>query len=205
MTDILTAIDQILEDLARLGEAVAAVRTKNVPSSIAQPIARTAARSYFESVRPELQALQNRAGLVEEIDFVLQSLLRLASAPREKNAYLGQISELTPYLLEAQVDIMKARGSSRLILSETERAILETLTKMLPGASASYEQSLRDIRQTGRVSWRGTASELREVLREVIDYLAPDDKVKGCQRFSTGAGTNDSNAKAESALHSASS
>lgn len=183
MTDILTALDQILRDLTRLGETVSAVRTKNVPSAIAQSIASSVARLYFESVRAELEAVQNRPGLVEEIDHVLQSILRLASAPREKHAYLGQISELTPYLLEAQVDIMKARGSARLVLSRTERAILETLTKMLPGASASYEQALRDILQGGRISWRGTAGELREVLREVIDHLAPDEKVIAASGF----------------------
>jgi hypothetical protein len=37
--------------------------------------------------------------------------------------------------------------------------------------------------QRRRVSWRGTASELREVLREVIDYLAPDDKITGASGF----------------------
>lgn len=72
---------------------------------------------------------------------------------------------------------MKARGSPRLILSQTERAIVETLGRMLPPSSASYEQALRDIAQGGRVSWRGTATELREVLRELIDHLAPDDTV----------------------------
>jgi hypothetical protein len=78
---------------------------------------------------------------------------------------------------------MKARGARRLVLSQTERAILDTLGKMLPVAAASYEQALLDIAQGKRVSWRGSASELREVLREVIDYLAPDDKVLASPGF----------------------
>src|SRR5260370_41224203 len=78
---------------------------------------------------------------------------------------------------------MKAGGASRLILSETERAIFEPLSRMLPSASISYEQALRDMSKGRRVAWRGTASELREVLREVIDYLAPDDKVTGASGF----------------------
>jgi len=114
---------------------------------------------------------------------VLQQILRLATAPREKEAYSGQIAELRPYLLEATIDLMKARGSPRLILSQTERAIVETLGRMLPSSSASYEQALRDIAQGGRVSWRGTATELREVLREVMDHLAPDDKVLASTGF----------------------
>jgi hypothetical protein len=54
---------------------------------------------------------------------------------------------------------------------------------MLPSSAASYEQALRDIFHGGRISWRGTASELREVLREVMDHLAPDDKVRASPGF----------------------
>ena len=177
MTDALTALDQISEEVARLATAVEGVRSKTVQPTAVQPIARSIARTYFESVRPQLIAVQNRAGLVEEIDFVLQAILELATAPREKQTYLGQIAEVRPYLLEAVIDVMKASGSSRLVLSQTERAILDTLEKMLPATAGSYEQALVDIAQGSRVSWRGTATELREVLREAIDHLAPDDKV----------------------------
>lgn len=78
---------------------------------------------------------------------------------------------------------MKARGSPRLVLSQTERAILDTLGKMLPKTAASYEQALLDIAHGQRVSWRGTGTELREVLREVVDHLAPDDKVIAAPGF----------------------
>jgi Predicted pPIWI-associating nuclease len=149
---------------------------------------RTIAKTYFAAVRSELSAIQNRAGLVDEIDFVLQSLLQLATAPREKEAYLGQIAEVRPYLLEATVDVMKARGSPRLVLSQTERAILDTLAKMLPVTAASYEQALLDIAQGKRISWRGSATELREVLRETIDHLAPDDKVLDSPSFQVEEG-----------------
>jgi hypothetical protein len=54
---------------------------------------------------------------------------------------------------------------------------------MLPVAAASYEQALLDVSQGGRASWRGTATELREVLREVIDHLAPDASVTAAPGF----------------------
>jgi hypothetical protein len=183
MADTLAALDQISEEVGKLSDVISAARTKTVHPSLLQPAARTIARTYFESVRPELSVIQNRAGLVEEIDFVLQSILQLATSSREKAAYLGQIAELRPYLLEATVDIMKARGSGVLVLSQIERAILGTLSKMLPPTAASYEQALLDIAQGRRVSWRGSATELREVLRETIDYLAPDNKVSESTGF----------------------
>ncbi len=77
---------------------------------------------------------------------------------------------------------MKSRGT-RLVLSQTERTILETLNAMLPASAASYEQALRDITQGGRASWRGTATELRETLRDVMDHLAPDESVRTTPGF----------------------
>lgn len=188
MSDALTVLNQISEDVASFATRVENVRTKWVAPSTVQPTARAFATAYFETVRPELAIAQNRAGLLEEIDYVMQAILQLAETPREKQAYLGQTTELRPLLLEATIDIMKARGSPRLVLSQTERAILETLRKMLPLTSASYEQALLDLVQGVRVSWRGTALELREVLREVIDHLAPDAKVISSPGFSLEQG-----------------
>ena len=183
MTDALTALDQISENVARLAAAVTSARGSTVNPSKVQPLAREIARAYFESVRTELTAVMSRTGIVDEIDFVLQSILQLATAAREKDAYFGQIAELRPYLFEATIDSMKARGTPRLVLSETERSILETLAKMLPIAAASYEQALIDISKGERVSWRGSAAELRESLRGTIDHLAPDDKVMAVSGF----------------------
>ena len=54
---------------------------------------------------------------------------------------------------------------------------------MLPSI-ASYERALRDITQAGtRISWRGTAAELRETLREVLNHLAPDEQVMASPGF----------------------
>lgn len=169
--------------VAELNSVVTSGRARLIPGPVAQPIARSIAIVYFESVRTELEAVQSRSGLVDEIDFVIQALLQLATSSHERQAYVGQMRELHPYMLEATVDLMKARGSPRLILSQTERAILETLSAMLPSTAASYEQALRDITEGARVSWRGTATELRETLREVMDHLAPDDSVMSASGF----------------------
>jgi len=183
MAGALETLSDISEQVTRLSDAIEGVRTKLVPPTVTQPVATSMARAYFEIVRPDLAAVSERTGLVEEIDSVLQGILGLATAPREKQAYSGHLAELTPYLLEANVALMKARGDRRLVLSQTERSILDTLSRMLPASARSYEQSLRDIAQGGRVSWRGTATELREALREVMDHLAPDDQVMASPGF----------------------
>lgn len=183
MPDALSGLDKMNKHIAALSRAAISGRSKYLAISAAQPVARSIATTYFGSIRNDLDSVKSRGGLVEEIDFVVQQVLQLASGLREKQAYVGQLNELRPLLLEATIDLMKSRGSPSLVLSQTERAILDTLALLLPSCAASYEQALRDIGQGARISWRGTATELREVLREVMDHFAPDDKVVASSGF----------------------
>jgi hypothetical protein len=184
MANAVEAIDRLNGQLAALQAAAHSGRSKLLDPSTIQPLARAIATTYFEEIRTELDAVKSRSGLVDEIDFVVQSILQLAADKREKVAYLGQLNELRPFLLEATIDLMKSRGSAQLVLSPMERGILDTLVAILPMSAASYEQALRDIAAGGiRVSWRGTATELRETLREVVDHLAPDQAVSSAPNF----------------------
>lgn len=155
MTEVLTALERLSKDVTKLTSIVEGVRSKLVPPEKVERIARSIADVYFGSIHSELQTVQHRAGLADEIEFVVGAILQLSGEPREKGAYLGQVKELRPYLQEAMIDVMKARGVRRLVLSDTERGILTTLEKMLPTTASSYEQVLQDIAAGKRVSWRG--------------------------------------------------
>ncbi len=48
----------------------------------------------------------------------------------------------------------------------------------MPSAAASYRQGLSDLIGSERLSYRGTAAEFRESLRETLDQLAPDADVE---------------------------
>jgi hypothetical protein len=183
MADALSTLEQMSHDAVRLEAAIKSCRKKIVPTEIVQPTARAVARAYFQDVRPELSVVQSRIGMVDEIDFVVQSVLALSNSPQPKRSYTRHFKELRTILSEAAVDLMKSRGERRLILSAVEGAILETLGKMLPPTGAAYEQALRDLQLGDRVSWRGPANEFREILREVIDYLAPDQSVIQAQGY----------------------
>lgn len=63
------------------------------------------------------------------------------------------------------------------VATATERRIIDTLARILPAAAASYEQCVSDLGGPARLSYRGAAHELREALRETLDYLAPDGDV----------------------------
>ena len=59
----------------------------------------------------------------------------------------------------------------------------------MPGAAESYEQTILDLSDAQRRSYRGVAHELREVLRETVNYLAPDNDVVGAPGFEPEPGT----------------
>lgn len=187
MADALTALEKVSAGVSELAEFISQIRGKTVTGTLTKttvaPTIRDIALTYFESVRADLGAVKQRAGLVDEIDWAMETLLSLTSGPREKSAYLGTLAEVRPYLVEGVISLMKARGTPKLVLSKIEKGIYDTLARMLPATSASYEQVLRDISDGKRISWRGPATELREVLREVIDHLAPDDQVIAAPNF----------------------
>jgi hypothetical protein len=64
-----------------------------------------------------------------------------------------------------------------------QQKIVDTLAAMLPTAAESFKQVIADLNDPSRASFRGTAAELREVLREVVDHLAPDAAVMGAPGF----------------------
>ena len=72
---------------------------------------------------------------------------------------------------------MARRAVGVVVATPTERSIVETLLRVVPAAAASYEQCLLDLGGPPRKSYRGIAHELREVLRETLNYLAPDAEV----------------------------
>jgi hypothetical protein len=57
------------------------------------------------------------------------------------------------------------------------QATTALLQEVHPDLANSYRQVLRDLQDATRLSYRGTANELREILREVLERLAPDDEV----------------------------
>jgi hypothetical protein len=182
MADAITEVNGLSDSLSQLASTFENKRLRLASPKRTQPIVRPMAQSYFEFVRPELEATDCRPDLIADLDRLVQVLIDLSTMVRDKQYYMRPMEESRALLLEATVHLMKARGVPRLLVSVTERAILRTLSEMLPASGKSYEQVLRDL--TGsRISWRGTAAELREVLREVMDHLAPDQQVKDAPGF----------------------
>jgi len=63
-------------------------------------------------------------------------------------------------------------------LEPMDQRLINALADVEPTAALSYQQAVADLRAGDRLSWRGTAHELREALRVALATLAPDELVK---------------------------
>jgi hypothetical protein len=78
---------------------------------------------------------------------------------------------------------MAPRQAKIAVATQTENLIAKTLLRIVPAAGMSYEQAIIDLGDVSRRSYRGVAHELREVLRETLNYLAPDAEVTAAAGF----------------------
>jgi len=144
--------------------------------------AKSAVQHYFRQVRPHLVDLAIDAVQLEQLDWISQYLLKLASKTNRRSTYKTRMRELENLRndVEAAMEIRASDGralDTTSLMTPTEVAILSTLDKIIPSTALSYQQLLLDLRDPHRVSYRGTAAEVREVLRELLDHLAPDEEV----------------------------
>lgn len=155
---------------------------KNVSSARVREDARQVVQFYFRQVRGQLESVGIETDTIDDIDQLMQHLIELAAGINRKSTYLATVRELAKMRAPLTMAI-EIRASSKVappapvLLSQVEAAILLTLEKLLPLTALSYRQAIQDLADQKRYSYRGVAAEFREVLREVLDHLAPDEDV----------------------------
>ena len=84
----------------------------------------------------------------------------------------------------AQADInrlgygaISVKESETKSLTSEEKAIYESLLELSVSLANSYLQVKHDLQTRKRISWAGTAHEIREVLATLLRTLAPDNQV----------------------------
>jgi hypothetical protein len=70
--------------------------------------------------------------------------------------------------------VVPARGP----LSGNQAGTMARLRKLSPRLADSFEQALTDVNDGTRLTYVAPAGEAREVLRQAIDVMAPDDRVR---------------------------
>lgn len=170
----LDALRQALRDLTRRGNT-------HVSAQGIRAQAKDSAQFYFRSVRQHLLDSGVDKPQVDALDKHMQDLIEFAAKITRARTYLKCTNALNKLRapLETALEIAGTSIAAPLSRSQSsvEVAILKTLDQVAPTSALSYQQVLQDIEDSSRKSYRGTASELREVLRELLDHLAPDAAV----------------------------
>ena len=80
-------------------------------------------------------------------------------------------------------------NDSRLVAADSKQ-IYDALASVSPQLARSYEQIKNDIEDSSRLSWAGTAHEIREILSHLLRTLAPSDEVEKQNWFKREDGTS---------------
>jgi hypothetical protein len=181
-------LDGFWDALDALQRGVARTKAVNVNAEGPRQSARALAQRWFRAARPFVLQVGVPEEQIRAIDQDVQYLLQLAMGRNAKTSYASTIRRLRRVrpTLAAGVELLRGareHSSPEVVVTHVEASILATLDQLIPSAGFSYRQVLADLSGPLRHSYRGTATELREVVREVLDHLAPDAEVMNAPGF----------------------
>lgn len=174
-----TRLDQLKSHLARS-------TAKQVQARPIAQCARDLVEYYFDTARPALVEKRLDDESLGGLDTLLQELLVLSQKAPLRKSYEQKIRSIAQELNGVEVSLVTKVGvpdRNAEKLDGKEDRIAKTLADLVPTAGASYEQACMDLRDASRKSFRGAAGELREALRETLEYLAPDRDVMAQSNF----------------------
>jgi hypothetical protein len=176
-------IGGLITELEALAASIRRGHAVNVNDRASKDRAIALASRYFNEIKPRILLIAGETEQVLEHDDSWQQFVRLAHGNNQRQTYLNIIASLRRQLSEFNVASVAASaktisGKTVGALSGEENLIISTLESLVPSAAASYRQAIADLAAPERLSFRGTAAEFRESLRETLDHLAPDAEVE---------------------------
>ena len=147
---------------------------------------------YFNDVRPSVVSQQEQSDAISRVDADMQELLALCHKHGSAKSYQQLLAGAKSGLIaiDARVVSSAALAENKQEIDVVDLQIVGTLQSIMPSAAISYQQAISDLQSEYRLSWRGPATDLREALRETLDYLAPDVDVKKMSGYKQEPNTN---------------
>jgi hypothetical protein len=187
---------KLLTQLRRWGHHKAGFSTDELIEHL-ESIIETNAEHYGKSIdaKSRHQKARSVSDLIEKAEmlgktkkskYIIAPEIRLSPDRKQEVGVTHPMPRIT-----SEIEITLAPHASNHPTHDTvDQRIVSKLKQLVPSAGLSYEQATLDLQVSQRLSWRGPATDLRESLRETLDYLAPDDKVTTQQGFQFEPGTN---------------
>lgn len=167
-------LEELSLQLKRLLQHVRAVTTVNVNIAGSKELTLQLAKAYFANVRPTLLGHCDEIEL-QEVDALWQDLIRLTQGNNARTSYMTVLNRIQRKVQELLVEEVSRGGATDapVIGLQIDDPLLQTIEALVPTAALAYRQGVADL-NSERSSYRGTASEFREALRELLDHIAPD-------------------------------
>lgn len=143
--------------------------------------AKATVESWFRTCRAPIVDLFGETDDVKLIDAEMQSILRLSLSGNRRSSYVASIKRAHSTIRDKLLVDLKTAAWRKLAVSgfvDENRELLNRLNHLDPQFALSYRQVLTDLADQSRITHRGTANELRELFREILDKLAPDKEVE---------------------------
>jgi hypothetical protein len=176
-------VPELLNKLNKLAASIKKNRAFNVNSETLKQATVAVGSYYFKECRDEISRSITATQDLLRLDQNWQQLIRLAHGNNSKKSYLSVIKNLLKQTKElaiaAQISASSAASITEIAsTTQSEQILIRTLDQIAPTAALSYQQGINDLSfSSTRLSYRGSACEFREVLRETLDHLAPDNDV----------------------------
>ena len=172
---------EFINVLERLRTRVTAGTTKEISRPTERKNIHAVVGAWFSQYRPSFVEIVGEEQYILSMDEEMQILLKLAVESSSRRTVLRSIASAIQHFKEVLlVPVSRAywsRAPQRSPAGRDENVVTR-LQQLDPELAESYEQAVIDIEDSDRVSYRGPAAELREVLTGVLHRLAPNSEVQ---------------------------
>jgi hypothetical protein len=171
-------IDDFLKQIETLKKIVSKSTAVNINSQRIKDQAIDISKEYFSTQRPSLIEKKVLDETNLDIDNYFQELLRLTQGNNPQKKYISKIKSIEKLVKELSIKETTTIKIARTEFHSNDQLLISTLEAIVPTAALSYKQALTDLNICNhKISFRGTATELREALRETLDHLSPDTAI----------------------------
>jgi hypothetical protein len=156
-------------------------RTKVVSSPAERRYIHSVLGAWFGQYHPAFLKLLGDEQLLAKMDELMREILQRAMEKSARRTVIRTARAARQYFTGSLLIPLSrsywSRAPQQTPAGRDEEVALR-LRQLDPELAASYEQGVLDIEDEARVSYRGPAAELREMLTTVLHILAPNDKVQ---------------------------
>lgn len=175
------SIEECIDSFERSLRYFRAKRVSTIGAREDRNLARATAEAWFRNYRPSIVNIIGEDSALEKIDKQIQEVLHLSISRSRRTAYIDCLKKALGILkreLAIRVTVSQWGNQKSQTIFGNDLDILQRLGNVVPDLANSYKQVLFDLADERRISFKGTASELREVLRTTLDILAPDEQIR---------------------------